>query len=77
MILRHRPGGARVAEVSLLTIKDVQEITQLGRTTIYELMRNGQLPYLKIGRSVRIRLEALETWLAEAEVKEGALTRRW
>ncbi len=56
-----------MAEVSLLTIKDVQEITQLGRTTIYELMRDGVLPYLRIGRSVRIRREALEAWLVGTE----------
>ncbi|MCC7018580.1 MAG: helix-turn-helix domain-containing protein [Ardenticatenales bacterium] len=63
-----------MAEVSLLTIRDVQEITQLGRTTIYELMREGRLPYLKIGRSVRIRREALEKWLAELEASERLLS---
>lgn len=51
----------------LLTISDVQGITQLGRTTIYELMRSGSLPYLKIGRSVRIRREALEVWITSHE----------
>lgn len=66
-----------MAEVSLLTIKDVQEITQLGRTTIYELMRDGVLPYLKIGRSVRIRREALEAWLAETEENVRVLTHPW
>ncbi|MCC7019557.1 MAG: helix-turn-helix domain-containing protein [Ardenticatenales bacterium] len=66
-----------MAEVSLLTIKDVQEITQLGRTTIYELMRDGRLPYLKIGRSVRIRREALEAWLAETEEVARVLTHPW
>ncbi len=54
-------------ESVLLTIKDVQELTQLGRTKIYELIRDGDLPFLKIGRSVRIRREALEVWLAELE----------
>ncbi len=66
-----------MAEVSLLTIKDVQEITQLGRTTIYELMRGGVLPYLKIGRSVRIRREALEKWLFESEENVRVLTHPW
>jgi len=66
-----------VAEVSLLTIKDVQEMTQLGRTTIYELMRDGRLPYLKIGRSVRIRREALEAWLVETEENVRVLTHPW
>ena len=56
-----------MAETVLLTVRDVQEVTQLGRTKIYELMRDGQLPYLRIGRSVRIRREVLEAWLAKLE----------
>jgi len=56
-----------MAESVLLTVRDVQEVTQLGRTKIYELMRDGQLPYLRIGRSVRFRREALEAWLAALE----------
>jgi len=51
----------------LLTIKDVMEITRLGRTTIYEFMRRGKLPYLRIGRSVRIRHDALNQWLLTLE----------
>ncbi len=56
-----------MAESVLLTVRDVQEVTQLGRTKIYELMRDGELPYLKIGRSIRIRREALEAWLTQLE----------
>ncbi len=56
-----------MVESVLLTVRDVQEATQLGRTKIYELMRDGELPYLKIGRSIRIRREALEAWLTQLE----------
>ena len=56
-----------MAEPMLMTIKDVQEATQLGRTKLYELMRDGKLPYLRIGRSVRVRRDAFEEWLAEQE----------
>jgi excisionase family DNA binding protein len=51
----------------LLTIKDVQDATQLGRTKIYELMRDGELPFIKLGRSVRVRRDAFESWLAQQE----------
>lgn len=57
----------------LLTVKDVQELTQLGRSTVYELIRSGVLPIVRIGRSIRVRREALETWLAEMEANESAL----
>ena len=56
-----------MAEPMLMTIKDVQEATQLGRTKLYELMRDGTLPYLRIGRSVRVRRDVFEEWLAEQE----------
>ena len=56
-----------MTEPRLLTIKDVLEITKLGRTTIYEVMRRGELPYLRIGRSVRFRHDALDKWLLELE----------
>jgi len=62
-----------MAESVLLTVRDVQEVIQLGRTKIYELMRDGQLPYLRIGRSVRFRREALEMWLAQLEQQEQDL----
>jgi len=67
-----------MSESVLLTIRDVQEVTQLGRTKIYELMRDGQLPYLRIGRSVRFRREALETWLTALEQEfQLALPLHW
>ena len=62
----------------LMTIADVQQATQLGRTKVYELIRQGQLPVVRIGRSVRIRRDALERWLAELEKIAAADTGlRW
>lgn len=67
-----------MAESVLLTVRDVQELTQLGRTKVYELMRDGQLPYLRIGRSVRIRREALDAWLKELELElQPVLPLHW
>lgn len=51
----------------LMTIAEVQQATQLGRTKVYELIRTGQLPVVRIGRAVRVRRNALERWLADLE----------
>lgn len=59
-------------ESTLMTIADVQKATQLGRTKIYELMRDGELPFIKIGRSVRVRQEAFQSWLAQQEARTKA-----
>ena len=57
-----------MTESTLLTLKEVQQITKLGRTTVYELVRNGELATVRIGlRSVRVRRAALEQFIADRE----------
>ena len=55
------------SEPMLLTVDEVQELTQLGRTKVYELIRSGELPVVRIGRLLRIRRQALERWLEDLE----------
>jgi excisionase family DNA binding protein len=40
---------------TLLTVKIVQELTQLSRTTIYRLTIRGHLHPVRIGRALRFR----------------------
>jgi excisionase family DNA binding protein len=54
----------------LLTLKDVEEELQLGRTKTYELVRSGDLPVVRIGRVVRIPRHALCEWI-KAQCREG------
>lgn len=56
-----------MSEPMLLTVEDVQNVTRLGRTKVYEMIRTGQLPVIRIGRSVRIRRETLKRLLDELE----------
>lgn len=66
------------SEPILLTVSEVQALTQLGRTKVYELIGAGKLPIIRIGRSVRIRRDALDKWLAELEEATQADTNaRW
>lgn len=46
-----------------LTIKDVQSELSLSRSRICELIRSGELPSIKIGRSRRIPRKAIEEFL--------------
>ena len=48
---------------SLLTVEDIQNYTQLSHRTIRELTANGSLKIVKIGHSVRVRPEDLETFI--------------
>jgi len=56
-----------------MTAKDVAAFVQLSLTTVRRLTMNKEIPFYKINRSVRYRLEEIELWLEnrkqEAEKK--------
>ena len=49
----------------LLRADEVAEALSLGRSKIYEMMANGELPVIRLGRAVRVPAAALENWLAK------------
>ena len=54
---------ARTRGRLLLTIPQVQDELCIGRGSVYELIRSGQLATIHIGRSVRVPRMALDEWL--------------
>jgi excisionase family DNA binding protein len=50
---------------ALLTTRQLQEILQVDRITIYRMLDDGRLPGFKVGRQWRFRREAIEKWLQE------------
>src|SRR4051812_17844815 len=58
-------GGDRQPE--MLTVEQTIELTQLGRSTIYEALRTGDLPSVRIGRRILIPRQALRRRLALEE----------
>jgi len=50
----------------LLRPSDVMKATALGRSTIYEMLRSGELPSIRVGkRNRRVSVSALEAWINE------------
>jgi len=49
----------------LLTIPQVAEALNLGKTKVYELIWKENLPTLKFGRAVRVSKVELQRWLEE------------
>jgi excisionase family DNA binding protein len=52
-----------VSEALAYTIEETVSVTGLGRTTIYELIKRGELPRVKIGARTLIRRQDLEALL--------------
>jgi excisionase family DNA binding protein len=49
----------------LLTIDEAAHFLRLSRGKTYQLAQSGELPTVRMGRSVRIRRDRLEAWLDE------------
>jgi excisionase family DNA binding protein len=49
----------------LLKAGQVAQLLGLGRSTVFALLAAGELPVIRIGRSVRVPRVALERWIDE------------
>jgi excisionase family DNA binding protein len=65
-------GGA--TEQGLVSPREAASYLQLSRTTVYTLMRTGQLAYCQIGRRRRIPRRALEEFTRRSMVAAPAGT---
>ena len=50
--------------VELLRVEEAARLLRIGRSKLYQLLARGELPVVRIGRSVRIPRRALEEWIA-------------
>ncbi len=74
--------GTRPLEPLLLRPGEVASLLGLGRSTVFALLVAGELPIVRIGRSVRVPRVALERWIDERTCRatnrsqiQGPLTR--
>lgn len=57
----------------LLTIPETCRVLNLGRTTIYALIKSGELPAVHFGRAIRIPCQSCVD-LVDRKVAEAATT---
>ena len=61
---RENAGPKRdCGEPFLYRVNEVATKLGLGRSKVYEMTKNGELPVLKIGSAVRVPSEALAGWV--------------
>ena len=53
------------AQHEFLKVPEVASELRIARSRAYELVANGTIPAVKIGRSVRVSRKELERWLKE------------
>jgi len=47
----------------LFTVQEVSLVLHLGRSTVYKLIQLGDLPCVRFGRSIRVRLKDIEEFI--------------
>lgn len=52
---------------TMLTTRDLQELINVDRSTIYRMAESGRLPAIKVGRQWRFPAQEIEAWLAGGE----------
>jgi excisionase family DNA binding protein len=57
--------GGHDMEPLLLKAGEVAKLLGLGRSKVFAMLAVGELPVIRIGRSVRVPHAALEDWIAE------------
>jgi excisionase family DNA binding protein len=67
------PGVEGMNGSRLLNASDVAEIIGMRVDYVYALARRDAIPYLRFGRSLRFRPEAIDDWLRAGE--RGSLER--
>ena len=51
----------------LLTVAQVAETLNIGKTKVYELIRQEGLPIVRIGSVIRVSAASLAQWIAQRE----------
>lgn len=55
-----------------LTVDDVARALRVSKMTIYRLTESGDIPSIRVGRSIRIKAEDAEFWVASGGTVPGA-----
>jgi excisionase family DNA binding protein len=66
-----------MANLLLRKVEQAADRLGLGRTIVWGLVSSGVLESVKIGRSRRVPVEALETYVAKLRADESAESFTW
>lgn len=65
---RRGPGNA------LMTVNEAAECLRFHPSTVYRLVRGGQIPALKLGKQWRVSRGAIERWAQTSHITGNATT---
>ena len=64
-------GEGAVTEMHFMTVAEVATAMRVSKMTVYRLVRAGDLPAARVGRSYRVPRKAVEDYLAGSYFRAG------
>jgi len=63
-------NGGKMEKESRILLKphEVSDRLGIGRSRTYEMLTTGELPSIRIGKSIRVPVDALRKWVEDKEV---------
>src|SRR5215208_6776924 len=65
-VTTERPNAPQT-EPCYLTPEDIQRELRLSKSTMYCILRSGEMPHVRFKRKIRVRREVFEKWCRAAE----------
>jgi excisionase family DNA binding protein len=65
-------SGLPVSDRLAVTITEAVRVTAIGRTKLYEFIKDGRLPIVKVGTKTLVRVAAFDALLKSLEVPDDA-----
>lgn len=67
--LKRKTESTEAITRRLFTIREVAQYTGLSVHTLYTMVSQRRIPYVKAGRLVKFDLKAIDTWIERHSVK--------
>lgn len=64
-------GLSALADTQFLTVAEVAKVMRVSKMTVYRLVHSGELPAVRVGRSFRVRAEAVHAYLETSYFDAG------
>jgi excisionase family DNA binding protein len=58
-------------EARLLTVNEVADLLRVSRMTVYRMIKDGEMPAVRVGRGYRLREDDVDTYLSDRYTEAG------
>ena len=65
------PLAQSYARARFLTVAEVADLMRVSTMTVYRLIKSGELPAVRVGKSYRLREEDIDSFLAKRYTEAG------